>query len=199
LGEGEVLLSTEVLLVVIAACGTGIISGAIFLRWADHWLTNKEQQVKDINDRLFHSFINVMRNACECFSEYDKKNEDDSITQREFDELVGWAKPIDAAVRPALKFDMVLNRLKVILRRGAASSLIAALTGSVAALVQANVVELAWPEAVALFIIDSLTVAAILTLAFSLFAFFYGIYISNKIDKASSGVGSFRSWKVRSG
>ena len=193
------MLSTEILLVIIAACGTGVTSAFLFLRWADHWLINKEKQVKELNDHLFHSFIKVMRDAGEYLSEYDKKKEDDPITQREFEELVGWAKPIDTALRPVMKFDNVLNRLKVILRIGAATWLVAAFGAAAAAIVEANAPELAWSEAIVLIISVSLVVMAIIAFAFSLFAFFYGIYISNRIDKESPSASSFRSWKVRSG
>jgi len=199
LGEGEVLLSTEAILVIIAACGTGVVSATILIRWADHWLTNKEQQVIDLNDRLFHDFINVMRDACECFSKYDEKNEDDPITREEFYEIISWAKPIDTAVRPALKFDKVLNRLKVILRGGAASWLIAVPAATVAAIVEANALEFGWPEALIPIIVGFLTVVATVTLAFGILVVFYGIYISNRIDKKSPGVSSIRTWKVRSG
>lgn len=181
----------EVILAGSAGCATAIL----FVKWADNWLKNKRRQVGELNDSLFHSFLSVMRDTSDCFSQYESKNDDEPVTRKEFYDLIRWAKPINEAVQPILRFDSILERLSVKLRQGAASWIICVISGIFAVLTEKYSLGSLLSELTTILIVGLLSVLALASLIFSLSVFFYALYISNCIDKRRTGMSSIRTWR----
>jgi hypothetical protein len=198
LGEKKSMGLLEAIIGFVASVAAPAAVITLYFRLADQWLMTKNEQLENVIEHKFFSFLASLESASEVYENFAEKGPDNPLSPEEYKDLMNTIGSLGLASTEYSRWEGALHRIAQRLRKGAKYWIIVGLfTGFVSILILTGFsLEISGVDyAIAIGLCLSFFIAVFMILA--LRPLFYALSQLNELDNETLDLTPTRTWTKR--